>query len=117
MQRRFLHFSGLCSPAFYGDFADYCRRDTNPATDYLTPHLLLENGDERGCCVDFLNDLYARVDEDESVTQMIVNTVIDISMKLSKMNMNDEYKPYINVSLDFRYTHTTNTDICRLSKS
>jgi ubiquitin conjugation factor E4 B len=67
------------------------RREPNSATDNLTPHLLLESGDERGLCVDFLNELHLRIDDDDSIRPMITKAVIEISSRLSKMTMNDEY--------------------------
>ncbi|PBP19477.1 ubiquitin elongating factor core [Diplocarpon rosae] len=76
-------------PELYG-------RDPNPATDSLTPYLLFEGGEDMGICPDFLTELVSRFDEDDSVKPMITKSVAGLSLQLSNMTMNDNYKPYIN---------------------
>jgi hypothetical protein len=90
---------GFFFPALHTNRLLTCaRREPNPATDSLTPHLLLDSGDEGGLCIDFLNELHLRFDEDETVKLMITKSVINLSSKLSQMTMNDEYKLYVNES-------------------
>ncbi|KAI9048700.1 hypothetical protein LZ554_007531 [Drepanopeziza brunnea f. sp. 'monogermtubi'] len=76
-------------PELYG-------REPNPATDSLTPYLLLEGGEDNGICPDFLSEVVSRFDEDETVKPMITKAIAGMSLQLSNMNMNDNYKPYIN---------------------
>lgn len=78
--------------------ADLCRREPNPATDSLVPFLLNEAGEEKGICPDFLREAVSRFDEDETVKPMLTKAVGGLSLQLSNMTMNSDYKPYINVS-------------------
>lgn len=52
-----------------------------------------------GICPDFLTELVSRFDEDETVKPMITKAVSGISLQLSNMTMNDNYKPHVNVGL------------------
>jgi ubiquitin conjugation factor E4 B len=72
-------------------------RDPNPATDSLTPYLLFEAADDKGICLDFLQEAVSRFEEDDTVKPMITKAVKGLSLQLSNMTMNDNYKPYINV--------------------
>ncbi|KAH7407687.1 ubiquitin elongating factor core-domain-containing protein [Cadophora sp. MPI-SDFR-AT-0126] len=76
-------------PELYG-------RNPNPATDSLTPYLLFEGGEDMGICPDFLTELVSRFEEDETVKPMITKAVSGISLQLSNMTMNDNYKPHVN---------------------
>ncbi|KAH9223523.1 ubiquitin elongating factor core-domain-containing protein [Leptodontidium sp. 2 PMI_412] len=76
-------------PELYG-------RIPNAATDSLTPYLLFEGGEEMGICPDFLTELVSRFEEDESVKHIITRAVSGISLQLSNMTMNDNYKPHVN---------------------
>ncbi|KAF8862296.1 hypothetical protein BDZ45DRAFT_616996 [Acephala macrosclerotiorum] len=71
-------------------------RNPNPATDSLMPYLLLEGGEDRGICPDFLTEIVSRLDEDETVKPMLTKTVARLSEDLAKLTMNDNYKPHIN---------------------
>lgn len=51
-----------------------------------------------GVCPDFLTELVSRFDEDETVKPLITRAVSGISLQLSNMTMNDNYKPHVNVS-------------------
>lgn len=72
-------------------------RDSNPATDSLTPYLLHESADDRGICADFLAEAVSRFEEDETVKPILTKAVAGMSLQLSAMTMNDNYKPHINV--------------------
>ncbi|KAG4424499.1 hypothetical protein IFR04_002377 [Cadophora malorum] len=76
-------------PELYG-------RNPNAATDSLTPYLLFEGGEDMGICPDFLTELVSRFEEDETVKPMITKAVSGISLQLSNMTMNDNYKPHVN---------------------
>lgn len=50
-----------------------------------------------GICHDFLTEAISRFPEDDTVEGALVGAVEDLSRQLSKMTMNDDYKPYIGV--------------------
>jgi len=64
----------------------------------LTSYLLLEPTEERGISPDFLAEMEARIEEDESIKPMLRKAVVGLSQQLAMMTMNDNYKPYIHVS-------------------
>ena len=64
----------------------------------MTPHLLLEPDEDGGIDRDFLIEAISRFDEDDTVQSSIVEAAEDLSQQLSKMSMNDNYKPYLYVS-------------------
>ncbi|KAF2155553.1 ubiquitin fusion degradation protein-2 [Myriangium duriaei CBS 260.36] len=66
-------------------------RPTNPLTD----HLLAEPDSEAGIDSDFLAEISTRFDEDESYTELIVSAVEQLSSRLSRLTMEDNYKPYM----------------------
>ena len=66
-----------------------------PETSLLAPHLLEDPDDERGIDRDFLIEAISRFSEDDSVQPAIVSAVEELSRELSKMTMNDNYKPYV----------------------
>jgi ubiquitin conjugation factor E4 B len=75
-------------------------REPNASTDSLMPYLLLEGADDKGICPDFLTEIVSRFDEDDTVKPMLTKAVVRLSEELSKMTMNDNYKPHINVSFE-----------------
>ncbi len=86
------------------DFHNYCvvisnfsSREPNPLLDSLHPYFLLDAGDDKGICYEFLEELDKRWDEDESVKNVITKAVVNLSEVLSHKTMNDTYKPYITV--------------------
>jgi len=48
--------------------------------------------------MDFFGEAISRLDEDDSIAPLFTKAMVDISSKLSTMSMNDDYKPYVNVS-------------------
>lgn len=70
-----------------------------PESNPLTPHLLVEPEDDRGVCHEFLNEAISRFEDDDSVRTALVGAVEDLSRQLATLSMNDNYKPYIFVSL------------------
>ena len=70
-----------------------------PSSSPLLPHLLVDSEDDRGLCHDFLQELASRFAEDETAQEAIVWAVENLSQALAKMTMNDNYKPYVLVSL------------------
>ena len=54
---------------------------------------------DRGICYDFLMEMVSRFPEDDTAQEAMVTAVEDSSSQLAKMSMNDDYKPYVFVSL------------------
>lgn len=48
--------------------------------------------------LEFLQEAVARFSEDDSIADVFVKAMVDISSKLGKLTMNDNYKPHVNVS-------------------
>ncbi|KAI9875503.1 MAG: hypothetical protein M1830_008404 [Pleopsidium flavum] len=67
-----------------------------PASNPLTPHLLVDPEDDRGLCHEFLSEAVSRFAEDDTVKEALMGAVEEMSRQLSKMTMNDDYKPYIH---------------------
>ena len=57
----------------------------------------MDPDEDHGVCHEFLVEAISRFPEDESVRDALVGAVEDLSRRLSKMSMNDDYKPYIGV--------------------
>ncbi|KAI9829054.1 MAG: hypothetical protein M1832_000077 [Thelocarpon impressellum] len=66
-----------------------------PASNPLTPHLLVDPEDDRGVCHDFLSEAVLRFDEDEAVKEALVGAVEELSQQLARLTMNDDFKPYV----------------------
>ena len=62
----------------------------------LVPHLLANQDDDRGVCHDFLTEITSRFAADETAQEAMVGAIEDLSAHLSKMTMNDDYKPYVH---------------------
>ncbi len=75
-----------------------CSREPNPQHDTLVPYLLNEMENENGLCMDFFAEAVSRLDDDEAIAPLFTRAMVDISDRLSTMNMNDDYKPCVNVS-------------------
>ena len=69
-----------------------------PPSNPLMPHLLVDPEDDRGLCHEFLSEAVSRFPEDASVKEALVGAVEEMSRQLSKITMNDDYKPYVLVS-------------------
>lgn len=48
--------------------------------------------------MEFLQEAVARFPDDDSLVDMFTKAMVDISTKLGKLTMNDNYKPHVNVS-------------------
>lgn len=53
--------------------------------------------------LEFLQEAVARFPEDDSLPDVFVKAMVDISTKLAKLTMNDNYKPHVNVSSSWIY--------------
>lgn len=67
----------------------------------LADHLLVDPDNDRGVCHDFLIEAVSRFEDDDSVKELLVGAVEELSRRLSKMTMNDEYRPYMQVMRNF----------------
>ena len=61
------------------------------------PYLLRDVESDQGLCMEFLQEAIARMKEDDSIEPLFTQAMVDISVKLATMSMNDPYKPYIDV--------------------
>lgn len=61
------------------------------------PYLLRDIDNDNGICLDFLQEAVSRIPEDESILEILVKAMVDISTQLSKLTMNDGYKSHVNV--------------------
>ncbi|KUI73598.1 Ubiquitin conjugation factor E4 [Cytospora mali] len=75
---------------------DLFSREPNPQHDTLVPYLLRDIDHDNGICLDFLQEAVSRISEDESVIDILVKAMIEISTQLSKLTMNDDYKSHVN---------------------
>jgi ubiquitin conjugation factor E4 B len=71
--------------------------DINP----LAEHLLVDPENDRGICHDFLSEAVSRFEDDDSVKELLVGAVEELSRRLSKMTMNDDYRPYMLAMRNF----------------
>lgn len=77
---------------------DLFGRETRPDHDTLVPYLLRDMEHESGLCLEFLQEAVSRFPDDDTLPQVFVRAMVNISARLSKLTMNDDYKPYVNVS-------------------
>ena len=69
--------------------------DTDGSMD-LADHLLLDPEDDAvGLSHEFLEELSKRIDEDDAVKDALVGAVEELSRRLAKLSMADDYRPYI----------------------
>lgn len=62
----------------------------------LVRHLLVEPESDTGLCIDFLTEAVARFEEDDTIKDALVGAAEQLSSHLSRMTMNDNYRPYVN---------------------
>jgi hypothetical protein len=74
------------------------------------PFLLRGMENEQGICLDFVGEAVSRFDEDENVPGIFVKAMLDISNKLSTLTMNDDYKPYVQVSSEIPFRSKSAAD-------
>lgn len=76
-------------------------RDPNPNHDSLVPYLLRHHDNEDGICLDFFAEAVSRIPEDDTVAAIFIDAMVTMSKRLATMTMNDDYRPYMNVSPSF----------------
>jgi len=70
--------------------------DASPKADNpLVKHLLAGSDSETGIDPEFLMEASARFEDDETIKETMVGAIEQLSRELSKLDMNDDYKPYI----------------------
>ncbi|KAI9688556.1 MAG: hypothetical protein M1822_001505 [Bathelium mastoideum] len=67
----------------------------------LAKHLLVDPENDLGICHDFFMEATTRMAEDESIKDALVGAMEQLSRDLSKMSMNDDYKPYMHALHNF----------------
>ncbi|KAI0025152.1 ubiquitin conjugation factor E4 [Xylariomycetidae sp. FL0641] len=80
---------------------DLFGRDPNPKHDTLVPYLLKNHDNEDAVCLEFYSEAVARMKEDDSVAPIFTDAMVDMSNRVAKMSMNDEYKPFINCLITY----------------
>ncbi|KAI4612407.1 hypothetical protein J4E80_007140 [Alternaria sp. BMP 0032] len=66
-----------------------------PAENALADRLLLGPDDERGICYEFLTEASQRIGEDDIIKDTLVEAMVDVSRRLSKVSMNGDYKAHM----------------------
>ncbi|KAL5413881.1 hypothetical protein PMIN03_003561 [Paraphaeosphaeria minitans] len=72
-----------------------------PTINPLAEHLLVDPENDSGICHDFLNEAVSRFEDDDSVKDLLVGAIEELSRRLSKMTMNDDYRPYMLTMRNF----------------
>ncbi|KAL1612230.1 Ubiquitin conjugation factor E4 [Paraconiothyrium brasiliense] len=67
----------------------------------LAEHLLVDPENDNGICHDFLSEAVSRFEDDDSVKDLLVGAIEELSRRLSKMTMNDDYRPYMLTMRNF----------------
>ena len=75
-------------PELYG-------REDDAVKDTLASHLLKDPSDDKGVCPDFIAEALTRWDEEDEVKTMFTKAVQQMSAQLSRMTMENDYKPYV----------------------
>ncbi|KAF1960091.1 ubiquitin conjugation factor E4 [Byssothecium circinans] len=77
--------------------------EVDTGKNQLVDHLLVEAEHDRGICHDFLNEAISRFDEDDSVKELLVGAIEELSRRLSKLTMNDDYRSYMSAMRSFAH--------------
>lgn len=67
----------------------------SPAENVLAKHLLVDPESDTGICHDFLSEATSRFDEDDTIKDALVGAAEQLSGDLSRLTMNDNYKPHV----------------------
>ncbi|KAI4867022.1 ubiquitin conjugation factor E4 [Hypoxylon rubiginosum] len=80
---------------------EYFGRDPDPSHDTLVPYLLRNHDNEDGICFDFFSEAISRIPDDDTIAGIFTEAMVTMSKQLATMNMNDDYKPYVNCLISF----------------
>ncbi|KAF2673723.1 hypothetical protein BT63DRAFT_164863 [Microthyrium microscopicum] len=67
----------------------------------LLPYLLRDPESDSGICIEFLGEAVLRFEEDESIKEALITAIEQLSEELSKLTMNDNFKPYVAAFIGF----------------
>lgn len=81
----------------FGHFQLISKSREPPDSNPLVPHLLVDPEDDIGVCHDFLAEVISRFEEDDTIKSALVAAIEDLGCQLAKMNMNNNYKPFVVV--------------------
>jgi len=90
-EARRLCMSYCCFAVSMPEMFDASPKAENP----LVKHLLVGSDSETGIDPEFLMESSARFDDDETIKETLVGAIEQLSRELAKLDMNDDYKPYI----------------------
>ncbi|KAK7948686.1 ubiquitin domain-containing protein 2 [Apiospora aurea] len=76
-------------------------REPNHSHDSLVPYLLRNAEVEDGICLDFFTEAVERMKDDETVAPIFTEAMVELSQRLAKKSMNDDYKTYVNVLVTY----------------
>jgi ubiquitin conjugation factor E4 B len=68
------------------------------SVDSLVPYILRGVFDENGLDLEFYKEAIKHFDDNEAVPPLFTDAMVNISTRLSKMSMEDDYKPCVIVS-------------------
>jgi ubiquitin conjugation factor E4 B len=68
----------------------------------LKNHLLLDEEDDQGIDLDFLSEAVKRFEEEDTLKPAFIVVVEEMSRDLSTRTVNDDYKPYVIVRVNFK---------------
>lgn len=77
------------------------RREPNAEHDTLAPHLLRGITDDAGLDLDFIREAISRFGDDEAIPALFNSAMVDISGRLSKLSLGDDYKPHVQALLTY----------------
>jgi ubiquitin conjugation factor E4 B len=69
-----------------------------PETSPLVEHILTDSDSDKGLGQDFLREAAAMLAKEANIKEALVGAMEQISTALAKMSMNENFKPYVNVS-------------------
>lgn len=89
---------GVIWPRGSADTDYVCSREAD-SVESLVPYVLRGVFDENGLDLEFYKEAIKRFDDDEAIPALFTDVMVKISTQLATKSMEDDYKPYVNVSL------------------
>ncbi|EQL00225.1 ubiquitin fusion degradation protein 2 [Ophiocordyceps sinensis CO18] len=86
----------LTMPVIYG-------RDNNADHDTLVPYLLRGISHDSGLDFDFIREAIGRFEDDEAFPALFDDAMLDVSLRLSKLSLGDDYKPHVQALLAYAH--------------
>lgn len=87
------------------------------------PYVLRGVFEENGLDLEFYKEAIKRFDDDEAIPTLFTDVMVKISSQLATKSMEDDYKPYVNVSFtkdrssDARTDQEGFTNVCKVPSS